>query len=191
MEFAIPISRFDPANVKWGSPHVGPFRKIIPFEYQDNQLYFSTLTLALEPMKVVGIDWDRNQIVLEESDSISFLSKLENFQRLININIAGNYKSWFHEGELPDFSLLSPLQPWLKNRRITLYLSSDPKSLSFYAESVKATFSEKTVKPGDLIRANVKLHGISLQVSHEGTWTGKSRIQHNILDLYKVTVNHD
>ena len=49
-----------------------------------------------------------------------------------------------------------------------------------------SVFSEKTIRPGDIIRAVVKIQGISLQMSEAEIWTGKSRIQHHILQLYKV-----
>jgi len=187
MEFAIPISRFDPNNIKWGLPRTGPFRKIIPFGYHDNQVTFNSLILVLEPMRVVAIDWDKNQIILEEAETISFMTKLEQFQRIVNTSIAENYGKWLCESEMPELGLLNPIQPWVRNRRVTLYLSSEPKNLSFYSESNKEVLSDKTLKPGDLIRTTVKLHGISLQMSHSDVWTGRSRIQHNMLELYKVT----
>jgi len=80
-----------------------------------------------------------------------------------------------------------PLQPWSKSHKITLYLSSEPSSVPFYTENDIQVLSDKTVKPGDLIRATVRIQGISLQMSQSDTWTGKSRIQHHVLELYKVT----
>jgi len=189
MEFAIPISRFDPNNIKWGQPRSGPFRKIIPFGYQDNQVVFNSLIFILEPMRVVGIDWDKNQLILEEGETMSFMTKLEQFQKNVNMSIAENYTKWLSENEMPESGILNPVQPWLKNRRITLYLSSEPKNLTFYSDSNKEILSDKTLKPGDMIRATVKLHGISLQMSHLDVWTGRSRIQHNMMELYKVS--HD
>ena len=187
MEFAIPISRFDPSHIRWGQPRVGPFRRTIPFGYEDSQITFHSLILVLEPLYISSIDWDRNQVVLEESPhTISFLAKLEQFQKLVNIQLLKKSKEWLDGTEQPDPDSVSPLQPWLKSRRLTLYLSPDPSGLPFTTETGKATFSNRTIKPGDLIRAVIKLHGISLQMSQEDVWTGKSRIQHHVLELYKV-----
>jgi hypothetical protein len=47
-------------------------------------------------------------------------------------------------------------------------------------------FSDKTVKPGDMISAVVKIQGVSLQMSEDDIWTGKSRIQHHILQLHNI-----
>jgi hypothetical protein len=79
-----------------------------------------------------------------------------------------------------------PLQLWLKSRKLTLYLSAQPELLPFFTEAGSAVFSRDTIKPGDLIRAVVKIQGLSLQMSEDDTWTGKSRIQHHVLQLYKV-----
>ena len=67
-----------------------------------------------------------------------------------------------------------------------MYLSDKPEQLWFYTNTGLSTFSEKTIKPGDMIRAIVKIQGISLQMSENDIWTGKSRIQHHILQLYKL-----
>ena len=184
MEIAIPISRFDPNNVKWGPVRVGPFRKTIHFGYEESQLKFNSLILVLEPLRIVQIDWERNQLVLEETGEKSFLNKLEQFQKLANAYISDNGSTWLDSSGLSD---IYDLQPWLKSRRLTLFLSNEPASLTFYTESSKSTFSSKSVKPGDFIRAVVKLNGISLQMTNKDIWTGKSRIQHHVLELYRVS----
>jgi hypothetical protein len=66
-------------------------------------------------------------------------------------------------------------------------LSDKPDHLNFYLKDGPSVFSEKTVKPGDFIRAVVKVQGLSLQMSEDDIWTGKSRIQHHILQLYSVS----
>jgi hypothetical protein len=58
--------------------------------------------------------------------------------------------------------------------------------LTFFTEEGQAIFSEATIRPGDVIRAVVKIQGVSLQMTEDDVWTGKSRIQHHILQLYKV-----
>ena len=145
---------------------------------------FNSLILVLEPLRVVQIDWERNQLVLEETGDKPFLAKLEQFQKTVNSYLLKNAKEWL-EGSTTE---IYALQPWLKSRRLTLYLSSEPASLPFYIEGAKAIFSEKLVKPGDFIRAVVKLYGISLQTTNQDVWTGKSRIQHHVLELYKVNM---
>jgi len=186
MEFAIPISRFDPTHVRLGQPRSGPFRKTIPFGYNENNIQLNSLILILQPLRIVEIDWIKNQVVLEESKKLPFLSKLEQFQSLITTEVESQKSQSFHDCKLPSGIQVS-VQPWLKSKRLTLYLSAQPETLPFYTETGKITFSEKTIKPGDILRAVVKIQGISLQMSEDDIWTGKSRIQHHILQLYKIS----
>lgn len=188
MEFAIPISRFDPTHVRWGEPRVGPFRRTIPFGYDENQIVLNNLILVLQPLRIVELDWTRNQVILEETKNMSFLSKLEQLQGIVTSGLEKHSSRWL-EGSKGSNGQCYPLQPWLKSRKLTLYLSAQPETLPFFNEDGHAIFSEKTIKPGDLIRAVVKIQGISLQMSEDDILTGKSRIQHHILQLYKVTEN--
>lgn len=187
MEFAIPISRFDPTKVKWGQSRSGPFRRTVAFGYEENQLTFNSLSLVLEPLRVSHIDWEKNQLVLEETSQIQFLTKIEHFQTLVNGQIKKQHKDWLEGSVLPDPDTIVPLQPWLKSHKITLYLSSEPSSVPFFTEKGSETLSDKTIKPGDLIRAIVRLQGISLQMSSSDIWTGKSRIQHYVVEVYRVS----
>lgn len=186
MEFAIPISRFDPTHVQWGSPRVGPFRRTIPFGYDENQISFNTLSIVLQPLRIVELDWSKNQLVLEETKKMSYLSKLEQLQTIVSAGLEKNSKQWL-EGSTTFSGTKLPLQLWLKSRKLTLYLSAQPENLPFFTEDGPAVFSDKTIQPGDLIRAIVRIQGISLQMSDDDIWTGKSRIQHHVLQLYKVT----
>ena len=185
MEFAIPISRFDPSRVTWGDPRSGPFRKIIPFGYSENSMRLNNLIIVLQPLRIVEIDWARNQVILEESKKIPFLTKLDHFQNNITAEIESIPKHSLHDVHLAHRAQVS-LQPWLKSKKLTLYLSSQPDTLPFFTETGQAIFSEANIKAGDIIRAVVKVQGVSLQMTEDNVWTGKSRIQHHILQLYKV-----
>lgn len=184
MEFAIPISQFDSSKVRWSQPRPGPFRKTIPFTYEEGSIHFNNLIVALHPLKVVELDHDKNQMILEEDKKHPFLSKIENFQNSVCSELDKRSKAWLEDAK---GVTKSPLQPWLKSGKLTLYLSDKPEHLNFYSETGQSIFSDKTVKPGDIIRAVIKIQGISLQMSEDDIWTGKSRIQHHILQLYKMS----
>lgn len=186
MEFSIPITTFDPSNVIWQQPRSGLFRRTIPFGYQENNITFNNLILGLHPLKLIEIDKTRNQLILEEINRESLLNRLDQFQIEVTNELEKNSKKWIDESKLPTV-IKSPLQPWLKSKRLTLYLSSEPSLLHFYTEGAATVFSYNAIKPGDMIRAVVKLQGLSLQMSEDDIWTGKSRIQHHILQLYKVS----
>jgi len=184
MEFAIPVTQFDPLKVKWAQPRTGPFRKTIPFTYEEDNIHFNNLILSLHPLKVIEIDNERNQLTLEESKKYPLLNKIDQFQQNVCSELDKRAKTWLENAK---GVVKAPLQPWLKSGKLTLYLSDKPEHLNFYTESGPGIFSDKTVKPGDMIRAIVKIQGISLQMSEDDIWTGKSRIQHHVLQLYKLS----
>jgi hypothetical protein len=186
MEFAVPISRFDPSRISWGEPRSGPFRKIIPFGYNENNVNLNNLILVLQPLRIVEIDWVRNHVVLEDFKRVPFLTKLDQLQSIILGEIESMPKHSMHATQLVHKASVS-LQPWLKSKRLTLYLSSQPDTLPFFTQEGQSIFSEGTIKAGDIIRAIVKIQGVSLQMTEDDSWTGKSRIQHHILQLYKVS----
>jgi hypothetical protein len=190
MEFGIPLTKFDPNHVRWGNPRVGPFRRTIPFAYEEGQIHFHSVILSLQPLKIVEMDVLRNQIVLEESRKLPFLSKIEQFQTLVQHSLLKHGAQWT-EGCKKATEVAIPLQPLLKNKRLCLYLSTQADSLSFFNEGVAVPFSDTSIKPGDLIRITVKLQGLSLQMVEDNIWTGKSRIQHHILQIYKVSKEED
>ncbi len=181
----MPISIFDISKIKWAEPRSGPFRKTIPFTYEDLSLNFNNLIIALQPLKVTEVDMERNQLTLEDTRKNSHLIKIEQFQA----NVCSDLEKWSKEHlETSKGTTIvkSPLQPWLKSGKLTLYLSDKPDHLSFYNDAVPSIFSDKIVKPGDMISAIVKIQGVSLQMSEDDIWTGKSRIQHHILQLHKT-----
>lgn len=178
----MPISCLDISKIKWAQPRAGPFRKTIPFVYEDVSLNFNNLIIALHPLKVLELDMERNQLILEDTRKTSPLIKIEQFQA----NVCSELEKWAKE-HLEDSKVTkSPLQPWLKSGKLTLYLSDKPEQLSFYNDYMPSIFSDKTVKPGDMISAVVKIQGVSLQMSEDDIWTGKSRIQHHILQLHNI-----
>jgi len=180
MEFAIPLSTLDISNVKWAEPRSDHLRKTIQLTYQDNSVCFNNLIIAMQPLRVVEIDDALHQIILEDELGKTTLDKIDQFQKAVSADLEKYSKSSVE-------IVKSPLQPWLKSGKLSLYLTDKPEQLVFYTNNALSTFSEKTVKPGDLIRAVVKIQGISLQMSEGDIWTGKSRIQHHILQLYKVS----
>ena len=185
MEIVIPISQFDPKNVKLDHVRSNPLRRTISFTYEENNIAFSNLILMLHPLKVIEIDMEKKQIVLEESRGPALLAKLEQFQMNVNGELERNPEKWIEESKLPSV-IRNPLQQWVKSKRFTLYLSSEPSSLCMFTEKGKTIFSEDSIKPGDMVRVIIKIHGLSLQMSEDDIWTGKSRIQHHILQLYKI-----
>jgi hypothetical protein len=97
MEFAIPLSRFTPANVKWGQAKSHPSRKTISFEYEEHNIKYNNLILSLCPLKVIELDLEKNQIILEEIKRLPYLQKLEQFQQIVDEEIRSNSKKWIEK----------------------------------------------------------------------------------------------
>jgi hypothetical protein len=185
MDIVIPISHFDPENVKLHQIKSAPLKKTISFIYQEHNITLTTLILGLHPLKVVDLDLEKKQIVLEECKTNSLLSKLEQFQTNINNELEQHADTWLEKSSLPSL-IKNPLQQWVKSKRFTLYLSTDPSSLPLFSQEGKSIVSNTTLQPGNIVRVIIKIHGLSLQMSEDDIWTGKSRIQHHILQIYKI-----
>ncbi len=93
MEFAVPISIFDISKIKWAEPKSGPFRKTIPFTYEDDTLNFNNLIISLHPLRVSELDMERNQLTLEDTRKNSHLVKIEEFQA----NVCSDLEKWSKE----------------------------------------------------------------------------------------------
>jgi hypothetical protein len=184
MDLAIPIEKFDPSKVIIGKSHDNPVRKIITLEYKDNNLHLYNLVLVLDSLKVKEIDLLNNMLILQESKESPNLSKLEELRKILNTQLDTNYKKWVDNANLLKL-VKAPIQNWVTPEGIVLYLSNKPELLTFYNSGTKSVISTETIAPGDFIRAVIKIQGISLQMTEDGNWTGKSRIQHHILQLYK------
>jgi hypothetical protein len=189
MELAIPISSFDTQNIIWGQPKSGHYRRIIPFTYKEDDFEFNNLIISLHPLKIMEIDRMRNKLVLEEPNHVSLLSKLEEYQTHVINELKADPSKWFDDPKI-NVSVKCPLQIWIKSKILTLYLSPDPSVYTFFTSDGRTTFSESSIQPGDFVRILIKINGISFQMSEDDIWTGKSRMQHQILHIYKLAPIH-
>ena len=186
MELAIPLTKFTPTNVRWGSPRSGAFRRTIPFLYEDNQTTFTSLVLVLQPLRVVEYDAERNQLILEDvKRSQTAFNKLELLQTTVSQALDRHARMWLEGSPFPKDGA-QPIQPWVRNRRITVHLSSQKELMPMFNETGKIEITADSLKPGTFLRLVVKLQGLSLQMSADDLWTGKSRIQHHVLQIYQV-----
>ncbi len=184
MELAIPLTKFIPSHVVFQSPRIGSFRRTIPFAYHDSQVQASSLILVLQPMKVLEYDESRNHLVLEDTKKSSSFSKLEALQESTQNALETNIRSWL-DGAAPPRDY-PDIQPLVRQKRITLHLSSQKEMMPYFVDGEKIDLSPETLKPGDFVRVVVKLQGLSLQMTADDIWTGKSRIQHHVLQIYKT-----
>lgn len=187
MELAIPLSKFSASAVTYGTYRNGYLRRTIPFAYEENQVSLTSLILVLQPMRVVEYDESRNHLVLEDVKKTSFFSKLETLQDLTQEALDSHKRQWLEGTTIP--REIHPVQPLIRNKRITLHLSSQRELMPYFVNGVKQELTATSLKPGDFVRAIVKLQGLSLQMSLEENWTGKSRIQHHVLQLFKVSMD--
>ena len=186
MDFAIPLSRFEAGNVELVKQPTNKFT--LGFSYKDGQFCNMPILLVLEPLEIVFIDWSKHQINLKENeDFMSFLSKITVLQKNIHESIGKHAKEWLGESYSEEISYFST-QPLFKSGILTLYMSSALDYITYIADQKEQVLEKETLQPGDLVRIVVKLYGVSLQKSDSEIWTGKSRIQHTILQMYKV--NH-
>jgi hypothetical protein len=185
MEFAIPLAKCNPENIKIEDIKSFSFRKILPIEYTEGKTCFKNLIISLPPLKVREIHLEKNQVTLEESEETNQLQILEKIQEKLLTFLEINYTKWFHEIEIRDVKKII-FQPWINSKRITLFLPSNTTTFSYFTENGQSVFSSNSLKPGEIVRAFINIHGLCLQLLENNNWTGRSRIQHKTLHLYKI-----
>lgn len=188
MELGIPLSKFAVSNVSWSYPRSGSFRRTIPIEYSDQGVHFSGLVLVLQPLKVVGYDEEKSQLILEDHKRSQCFSKLEGLQTWVTNSLEEQYTSWLAGMTIPREH---SMQPWIRQKKLSLHLSSQKDKTPLFTRAGMTQINQTTVKPGDILRAVVKIQGLSLQMENDTIWTGKSRIQHHVLQLYKIEPTND
>lgn len=186
MEFAIPLAKCNPENIKIEDIKTFSFRKILPIEYTEGKTCFKNLIISLPPLKVREIHLEKNQVTLEESEETNQLQILEKIQEKLLTFLEVNYTKWFHEIEIRDVKKII-FQPWINSKRITLFLPSNTTTFSYFTENGQSVFSSNSLKPGEIVRAFINIHGLCLQLLENNNWTGRSRIQHKTLHLYKIS----
>ena len=192
MEWTIPAKTFIPANVIMTPPNRNekPFATL---SYNEEDVNFPYVSIFLPPLPVKSYDADTGKLALSLAGNTSILNKLVVLQNRILQKIQENYSTWFPSEHRRGFEDMSHMfQPLIHNNCIHLYCPLTTvgsfNEIGFFSGTSwsKGVIPSTAFTAGSTIRAAVRLQSISFH-QHPLTkeLTGRFRIQHRILALFK------
>jgi hypothetical protein len=192
MEWAIPAQSFAPL-----SAHIAPPSKnqkpMASLSYTDDLMTLPALSILLPTLPVKEYDSQTGKLSLSLSGHPSILAKLQAFQVRMLHAIYSHYSTWFPgERSRSVDETNASFQPLILNGCIHLYCPlmtvGSFNEITLYSDGAwsKGVIPIDLFTVGKQIRIAIKLQGISFhQHPVSRTMTGRSRVQHRILAIYK------
>ena len=165
-----------------------------PLSYTDEFFSLPALSILLPFLPIKSYDTETGKLALSLSGHPSILAKLQAFQVKMLQAIYSNYSTWFpgERARTIDETNTS-FQPLILNGCIHLYCplttvgSFNEISLYSGGSWSKGTIPLETFTLGKQIRIAIRLQGISFhQHPVSRNLTGRSRVQHRILAIYRA-----
>jgi hypothetical protein len=194
MEWTIPAQTFVSANVHIAAPNKSQ-KPVAALSYRDNDVTLPCFSTLLPPLPIKSYDSDTGKLVLSLVGVPAILNKLVALQTRMLETIHSNYSTWFPSERQHSLDELSAaFQPLIQNNCLHLYCpmvtvgSFNEISVFSGTEWLKGTIPTGLLAPGKLIRAAIRLQSISFhQHPVSKALTGRFRIQHRILALFKTS----
>jgi len=161
--------------------------------YKDESVSLTCLSILLPPLPIKSYDTDTGKLALSLSGYPQLLAKLQAFQVKMLQTIYANYTSWFPLEQPRDIDETNnSFQPLIMNNCIHLYCPlvtvGSFNEIGIFSDSAwsKGTIQPNLLAAGKQVRIGLRLQGISFH-QHPLTrkLTGRSRVQHRILVIYK------
>lgn len=192
MELAVPLQRLTCANIEISSPY--KYQKpMASLSYKDDEITLPCLSILLPALSIKSYDTETGKLSLSLTPYPQLLAKLQAFQLKMVQTIYENYTTWFplEQARTMDDTHGS-LQPLIANNCIHLYCPlvtvGSFNEISIFSDGSwsKGTIPPSLLVAGKQVRIGVRLQGISFH-QHPLTrkLTGRSRVQHRILVIYK------
>jgi hypothetical protein len=192
MELTVPAQTFIASHVHVGSPskHVKP---IATLSYKDDMVSMPCFSLLLPPLAVKSYDSDTGKLALSLLAYPAILAKLVALQGRILQTITENYTTWFPTENARSLDeTAAAFQPLIQNNAIHLYCptvtTGSFNEIGVYSgtEWSRGVIPTGMLAPGKIVRAAVRLQSVSFhQHPVSKALTGRFRIQHRILALFK------
>lgn len=192
MEWTVPAQTFVASQVHVGAPskHIKP---IATLSYKDDMVSMPCFSLLLPPLPVKSYDSDTGKLALSLTGYPTILAKLIALQARILQTIATNYTTWFPtEDERSLEETTAAFQPLIQNNAIHLYCplvtTGSFNEIGVYSGTTwaRGVIPTGMLVPGKSVRAAVRLQSVSFhQHPVSKALTGRFRIQHRILALFK------
>lgn len=197
MEWQLPIQKVEIGNINIGSPWAREHRReyeqkpMAPLSYFGTQFRIPFVSLLFPPLPIVEYNATSGKLVLDMSGTSLACIKMNTFQETLIGAIVYHQHGWF-KSNFSREDVKGGFQPIFNDNKLTLYC---PLALGqghvrgipvFTGGSWKPSFTAENLVVGRRIRVAVKIHGISFLNTHDGSWSGRCRLQHRILGMICV-----
>jgi len=193
MEWTVPAQTFLTANVQIAAPNKSQ-KPVAALGYKDDSVTLPAFSTLLPPLPIKSYDTDTGKLVLSLVGVPTILNKFIALQARMLQTIHSNYTTWFPSERQHSLDEISAgFQPLIQNNCLHLYCplvtvgSFNEISIFSGTSWSKGTVPASLLVPGKLIRAAIRLQSISFhQHPVSKALTGRFRIQHRILALFKI-----
>lgn len=162
-----------------------PPKPISPLIYTDGNATIRQFCLLTPFCKVKLIDYATGRIQLEVIDQL-FYKKMIDMQNALLINISIHYKKYFSDKTYDLDEIKSSFQPLVDKGTFTVYIPygrNDTIKVYEKDKGWREGINNNGLNIGDSIRVALKIYGIAYE--YNKSWTGRSRIQHQVVALYR------
>jgi hypothetical protein len=182
MEWTVPLHSVNPNNIR-----VSPLQKghkiTAPITYSNAIAEMPSLSLILPAMTIRSYDGATGQLALLIPPAA--LKKLQAIQEKIVHEVKSRQEAWFPEYKREDHGF----QPMIDGL-LRLYCpigvgGAYDIQICNGGEWVRGA-SVAALEPGSRIRVVLRIQGVSFHQAPTGAWTGKFRLQHRILGIFKT-----
>lgn len=190
----MPFQKLEVNKIVLGSLTKKPNREtkpIAPLGYLDGAMAMPILTILLPHMTIDSYNSANGRLDLQ-IDSPVITNKLTSIQSGLVTALANSQQIWFGARSFSESEIEASFQPMVDGTKLHLYCPStlvEKRKGSGVMKVWKDGHWIEGVRPGLLvagqrIRVALQIQGISLQLTPEETWTGRSRLQHRILGIF-------
>lgn len=194
MEWCVPLQKMEVGKIRIGNliSRLHKEKKpLAPLAYMDGQIVMPVLSILMPHLTVESYTPTNGRLVLT-IDSPWITNKLMALQNSLISAMDANQHAWFGKKlfHLNDTSSL--FQPMVDGNKLHLYCPSTLVEKKKGGGTIKVWKDENWIEgvrpgllvPGQRIRVALQIQGVSLQLGNlDGTWTGRSRLQHRILGI--------
>jgi hypothetical protein len=189
----IPIQQLSIKDIELGKLYWhNPSKPISPIVYHNEIVKMKQFCLLTPFCKVKHIDLTTGRIQLEIYDQ-SLFEKFILLQNTLLLKVSQEYHSFFPESTFTYEDIKRSFQPLVEKGLFTIYIPYGRNDTIHMYE--KGNGWRKGIRPlvqnvdcdglkiGDSVRIALKIYGIAYQYLE--SWTGRSRIQHQVVAIYK------
>jgi hypothetical protein len=197
MEWCVPLQKLEVTKIVLGNLQTRPHREmkpIAPLGYIDGAMVMPVFTVLLPHLVVDSYNSadGRLELLLDSQQSIG---KLTSIQTGLITSITNSQHSWFGTRKYSQAEISDLFQPMIDGNKLHLYCPSTLVEKRKGSGVIKVWKEGNWIEgvrpglfvPGQKVRVALQIQGISLQLTGDSLWTGRSRLQHRILGIFLQT----